>query len=251
MWHESPVVRYNTPMDTDVIISLNHVSFSYRLNPVLEDIELEIRRGDYLGIIGPNGSGKTTLLKLMLGLLRPTAGEVRLFGEPASAFRAWQNIGYVPQKAGSADLRFPVTVEETIWMATRSSGDIAVALRAVGMENFRSRLLSELSGGQQQRVFIARALVSDPEILILDEPTVGVDVDSQSQFYELLQDLNQKRHKTLVLVSHDVDVVAHEVKTVACINRTLVFHGPPKEVIQGDFLEKLYGKKVRFVVHGH
>jgi zinc transport system ATP-binding protein len=125
------------------------------------------------------------------------------------------------------------------------------ALRAVSMYNYHQKLLNQLSGGQQQRVFIARALASKPELLILDEPTVGVDVDSQAKFYQLLRDLNKQLNLTLVLVSHDIDVVAHEVNTLACINCKLICHGKPKDVINNNFMKKLYGKDLRFVIHGH
>lgn len=240
-------------MDGEIQVKVDHVSFRYSGETVLDDVSLEVKKGDFLGVIGPNGSGKTTLLRLMLGLLRPTQGEIYLFGRSLADFSDWRRIGYVPQKAGAvaSTTRFPVTVKETIAMEGASGAAIDRALSAVGMADHRNKLLAELSGGQQQRVFIARALASKPELLILDEPTVGVDVESQSQFYDLLKKLNREMHISLVLVSHDVDVVAHEVKTVACLNKTIVFHGQPHELAHGDFLEKLYGKNVRFVVHGH
>ena len=239
---------------SDPLISVDHVSFHYQSDVVLDDVTLEVRRGDFLGVIGPNGSGKTTLLKIMLGLLTPASGTVSLFGQPIATFTDWQKIGYVPQKAGAAATisHVPISVEEVVGLGHAGSSKAVVrALRSVGMDAQRKKLLSELSGGQQQRVFIARALVTEPELLILDEPTVGVDVESQAAFYELLRTLHQKHGLTLVLVSHDIDVVAHEVKTVACINRTLIFHGTPKDVMRGDFIEKLYGKNLRFIIHGH
>lgn len=223
------------------LIDIKNVSFSYGgSEQVLENINLQVNRGDFLGIIGPNGSGKTTLLKIILGLLKPQDGSI---------FVDRTKIGYVPQKAGLSTLQFPITIDEVVGMG--GSLGVARALAAVGMSAHGKRLLWELSGGQQQRVFIARALAAQPEILILDEPTVGVDVDSQAGFYELLRDLNSTQKLTLVLVSHDVDVIAHEVTQIACINRTLVCHGRPKDVLQSDFMAALYGKHLRFVVHGH
>ena len=185
-----------------------------------------------------------------------------MFGEKLTGFHDWAKIGYVPQKAGSAVIQFPITVAEMValglengsWLEYQPAEDeerLKEALLAVGMENSINRRINELSGGQQQRVYIARALVSQPELLVLDEPTVGVDVNSQAQFYELLRDLNQNLKLTLILVSHDIDVVAHEVNQVACINRTLICHGPPKEVLAGNFMTKLYGRDLRRVVHGH
>ena len=245
------------------VVSIDHVSFSYHGEIILDDICLEIKRGDFLGIIGPNGSGKTTLLKIIVGLLKPQSGAIRLFGKQTREFKDWEKIGYVPQKAGSTVVHFPITVEEVVSMGRIQTGSlddrnteaddeaITKALTAVEMESFRSRLITELSGGQQQRVFIARALASEPELLILDEPTVGVDVDSQSKFYQLLRDLNTRLNITLVLISHDIEVVAHEVTEVACINSKLICHGRPKEILKGNFMEKLYGKDIRYVVHGH
>ncbi len=248
---------------SETVVSIDHINFSYNGERILDDISLDIHKGDFLGVIGPNGSGKTTLVKLVVGLLKPKSGIIRLFGTELNAFKDWRKIGYVPQKAGSMVLHFPITVNEVVSMGriqigrlddTGSQGDeeaVANALRAVEMEQYKSRLITELSGGQQQRVFIARALASEPELLILDEPTVGVDVDSQSKFYQLLRDLNTRLNLTLILISHDIEVVAHEVTEVACINSKLICHGRPKEILRGNFMEKLYGKDIRYVVHGH
>ncbi len=238
-------------MNNDILVKIDDVSFHYDGELVLDSIHLEIKRGEFLGIIGPNGSGKTTLLKILLGLLKPDKGSIQLFGQDIQDFHDWSKVGYVPQKAGSIVSHFPITIEEIIAMGGANQTSTTEALKAVDMNSLRKRLLNELSGGQQQRVFIARALASNPELLILDEPTVGVDVDSQAKFYQLLRDLNTKHNLTLVLVSHDIDVVAHEVSEIACINCKLVCHGKPKDILKSDFMEKLYGKELRFVVHGH
>jgi zinc transport system ATP-binding protein len=238
-------------MNIDPIVKINGVGFSYNGEPAVSDINLEIKRGEFLGIIGPNGSGKTTLLKLILGLLKPQQGSIQLFGQDMNQFKAWSKIGYVPQRAGSNVTSFPISVEEVVGMSGASHKAVTDALVEVEMVEHRKRLLRELSGGQQQRVFIARALATKPELLILDEPTVGVDVDSQAKFYELLRDLNRNLNLTLALVSHDIDVVAHEVSEVACINCTLVCHGKPKDILKSEYLKKLYGKELRFVIHGH
>ncbi len=238
-------------MSNSIIVDIQDVSFSYNGQTALSEINLQIKRGEFLGIIGPNGSGKTTLLKIILGLLKPQKGSVQLFGQDINHFKSWSKIGYVPQKAGSNITNFPISVEEVVGMGGASHEAVTDALTKVEMTTHRKRLLSELSGGQQQRVFIARALATKPELLILDEPTVGVDVDSQAKFYQLLRDLNQNLNLTLALVSHDIDVVAHEVNQIACLNSTLVCHGNPKQVLKKDFMDKLYGKELRFVVHGH
>ncbi len=238
-------------MNDDIIVKISDVSFRYNGEPAVSDINLDIKRGEFLGIIGPNGSGKTTLLKIILGLLKPQKGSVQLFGVDIGGFKNWSKIGYVPQKAGSDVTSFPISGEEVVGMGGADGKRVTDALTEVDMLPHRKRLLRELSGGQQQRIFIARALASKPELLILDEPTVGVDVQSQEKFYQLLRDLNRKLNLTLILVSHDIDVVAHEVSEIACISCKLIGHGKPKDVLKSDFLENLYGKELRFVVHGH
>src|SRR5258706_9144662 len=167
------------------IVQIQEVSFRYNHDVVLEDITLDIHKGEYLGIIGPNGSGKSTLLKIMLGLLTPTKGDIYLFGKKLKGFDDWEKVGYVPQKIATRHLHFPVTVSEIVHMGLigrihSSHTAIEHALRSVDMYAYRDRLIDELSGGQQQRVFIARALASNPELLVLDEPTAGVDVEAQA-----------------------------------------------------------------------
>lgn len=245
------------------IVDINSVSFSYNGHPVLDDISIEIKKGEFLGLIGPNGSGKTTLLKIILGLLKPQSGSISLFGQQIDSFKDWSKVGYVPQKAGAEGMRFPVTVEEIVTMGrinnsrwfdfTSKEDETAIdqALTEVDMLKYKKTLLNELSGGQQQRVYIARALASKPELLILDEPTVGVDSESQAKFYELLKNLNRNLKLTLILVSHDIDVVSHEVSILACINSKLVCYGKPKDLLKDDLIKKLYAKELRFVFHGH
>ncbi len=250
-------------MTKKTIISLKDVSYSFDSQPALDHINLDVEEGDYLGVIGPNGGGKTTLIRLMLNLIRPQGGTVEIFGKPVKSFRDWSKIGYVPQKATSFESRFPFTVEEVVALgrvpgagmfrrlrqADRDA--VGAALEQVHMLPLRKRLMTELSGGQQQRVFIAKGLVSDPRLLILDEPTVGVDVESQDEFYHLLSRLNEEKGITLIVVSHDIDVIANEVSILACVNQTLICHGEPTEFIKGDYLEKLYGQSRKFILHGH
>jgi zinc transport system ATP-binding protein len=243
-------------------VELEGVAVDYGPVRVLDGINLTVEPGDFLGIIGPNGSGKTTLLRVMLGLLPPTEGAVRLFGKSPAAFREWGRLGYVPQKA-TLDPSLPVTVEEVV-----ASGLVAVlglfqrtgktersrireVLARVGMEAHARARIGALSTGQQQRVLIARALVSDPELLILDEPTGGVDPEAQTSFYALLHHLNREREVTLILVSHDIGVVAKEVTKLACLNRRLIFHGRPGDFLSDAALTALYGPSVRVVSHDH
>jgi zinc transport system ATP-binding protein len=244
-------------------IELQNVSFSYNGGPVLEDISFSVEAGGYVGIVGGNGGGKTTLLKVMLGLLKPSSGTVRLFGEDIRSFREWSDVGYVPQYAVRSEAAFPATVLEVVesgafpkkggWLNMEKRDDEAVewAINVAEIGHLRDRLLGELSGGERQRVFIARAIVSRPKLLILDEPTTGVDVQSQERFYAFLSDLNGRFGMTIVLVSHDLEVVAREVKTVLCVNRRLVCHVTNKDFVTGDYLKKMYGEDMRFLRHDH
>lgn len=244
------------------VASLEDVSYDAGDARVLDHVTLRIDAGDFLGIIGPNGAGKTTLLRVLLGLLPPSAGRVTLFGTDVRRFREWQRVGYVPQRS-VVEPRFPASVFEVVMSGCSARTGLGRrygaaerdaaqrALETVGMAAIRDRRIGRLSPGQQQRVFIARALVHRPELLILDEPTVGVDVDAQEQFYELLRRLNRAFGATLVLVSHDISVVAQEVTRLACLNRTLVFHGDPGEAISSGALERLYRSASLVVTHRH
>lgn len=252
------------PVDhTKNIIEVKDVSFSYGDTSVLKNITLTIHQGDYVGVIGPNGAGKSTLLKVMLGLLKPSTGSIKLFGSESGCAKGCPQLGYVPQKAINFDSLFPATVEEVVAMGRyglrgilrRLNKDdrkiIRQSLEQVEMLEFKDRLIGALSSGQQQRVFIARALAGEPEVIFLDEPTVGIDVKTQEQFYILLKRLNQDLGITLVLVSHDIDVIANEATELACINQTLVYHGAPSEFVKGDYLQKLYGKNLHQILHDH
>ena len=236
-----------------VVIELQDIGFSYNHEPALEHISLKIGSGDYVGVIGPNGGGKTTLIKLLLGLLRPSSGRVLLWGAPLNTFKDWHKIGYVPQRADTTDFRLPISVREVVSFGLQGNNQAAIfkALEQAGIAELANRRLSELSGGQQQKVYIAKALVSDPAVLILDEPTVGVDVRSQDEFYQLIAKLNKEQGLTIIMVSHDIDVVVNEVSKLACINESLVYHGHPKDFIEKDYLTRLYGKTRKLILHGH
>lgn len=244
------------------ILRLEDVYFSYGAQIVLENISLTVQKGDFLALVGPNGSGKTTLTRLILGLLKPLQGKVFLFGTEAGRFREWYRVGYVPQKPGLNN-NFPATVAEVtaagrfgrvgLGRRLQRADRLAVkeALEAVGLLPLYHRPVTELSGGQQQRVFIARALAGQPEFLILDEPQVGLDDRALHEFYQLLQYLNQQKGITLLMVSHDVGVVSHWVSRVACLNRKLICHGTPEEILTPDNLYDLYGTGVYTVTHPH
>jgi zinc transport system ATP-binding protein len=255
--------KASTAADGAPLVDLEHVCFRYGSEEVLLSVNLQIRRGDFLGIIGPNGAGKTTLVRIMLGLARSECGHVRLFGSDIREFRDWHRIGYVPQKAVAFEARFPASVSEVVTSGRAGRAGLGrrftaadqkaslEALETVGMAGFRHRLIGQLSAGQQQRVFIARALANHPDLLVLDEPTVGVDIDAQEQFYSLLHRLNRDMGTTLVLVSHDVAVIAKEVTQIACLNRTLTFHGSPREAIASGAVAQMYRAESLILTHTH
>ncbi|WP_336023737.1 metal ABC transporter ATP-binding protein [Halobellus salinisoli] len=234
---------------TESVVDLVDVEFGYTATPVVEDVSLRIDPGEYVAVVGPNGSGKSTLMKLLLGLLRPDHGVARLFGRPAHQFTDGARIGYVAQHA-SASKDMPITVREVVKMGRfphvgfgrLSSGDwdiVEEAIRTVGMSAFADRRVTALSGGQRQRAFIARALASEAELLVLDEPTVGVDAESVAAFYDLLEALHAKGI-TIVLIEHDLSSVTAHAERVVCLNRRIYFDGPTAEFDAGDALARAF-----------
>jgi len=242
---------------TEKIVSIKGLWICRAEHAVLEDINLELQGGDFLGLIGPNGGGKSTLLKAMLGLIKPDRGSIALFGLPPAAARS--RVGYVPQKT-VFDQSFPVKALDVVLMGRYSrtgllhrygSQDRQAALRAlkaVGMDDRAEREIGALSGGEQQRVFVARSLVSDPKLLLMDEPTAGVDSAQQTDFYDLLCHLNRDLHIAIVLVSHDVTAISKYVNKIACLNQRLYYHDS-KELSNED-IEKAYGCPVEMIAHG-
>ena len=237
------------------LINLHNISVSYNGTPVLEDINLKIMENDFLGIIGPNGGGKTTLLKVILGLVKPSRGTVSVLGKSPS--RARKHIGYVPQH-NLFDRKFPIAVMDVVIMGRLGTSSVPSryspydkelaegALKTVGMSAYRDQQIGELSGGEQQRVFIARALASQPRILLLDEPTASVDPTVQTEFYDLLDTL--KERMAIVLVSHDISAVSIHVQSIACLNHQLHYHGSKE--ISAEILEKTYKCPVQLIAHG-
>mgnify|MGYP000041230022 CR=1 FL=1 len=238
------------------VVELENVWFSYDGLSVLEDVCIRVDERDFLSIVGPNAGGKTTLLKVILGLLKPTKGTVRVFGQPAAKARS--RIGYMPQHT-SLDPLFPVNVLDVVLMGRLGNGkrfgyygkadrEAAVdVLRKVGLYDVRLRSFAALSGGQRQRVLIARALVSDPELLLLDEPTANIDGAVESEFFEILSSLNE--NMTIALVTHDLGFVSSYVKRVACVNRRVKVH--PTSEISGEMINEMYGSNVHMVRHDH
>lgn len=230
---------------SQAIIEVQDLSFSFNGQPVLQDIYLEVKKGDFLAMIGPNGGGKTTLLKIMLGLFTPDKGTVRVLGR--SPQKVSHRIGYVPQDV-DINLRFPVSALDVALMGNLKPGKgwsrpsredrIAAhrALEQLDMGPYCDRRIGELSGGQRQRVFVARALVTQPELLFLDEPTASIDTRGQHEFYQMLKQLNERI--TIVLVSHDLMVISGYIKSVACVNNSLHYHDQGE--ITGEMIEQMY-----------
>ncbi|HQD39202.1 MAG: metal ABC transporter ATP-binding protein [Firmicutes bacterium] len=228
-------------------IEVKNLSFAYGQQKVLSDISFSIEEGEYVAILGPNGSGKSTLLRLLLGLLRPQKGQILLFGQEQGKFKNLNWIGYLPQRAVHFDQRFPATVEEIVGMY--GSENLTWALEQVNLLEKRKELIGRLSGGQQQRALIARALCGKPKLLILDEPTSGVDPAAQEDFYKLLAHLHASLELSIILVSHDLAAVAREVERVICLNKKLFFHGSKEAFFSQEEFARLYSYPVAWLKH--
>jgi len=246
----------NQEAKDNTAIHVEGLSVCYGQNIALMDIGLDVREGEYLGIIGPNGGGKTTLLRAILGLVKPACGSIGIYGKSIGEYKA--SIGYVPQFAG-VDRRFPVTVREVVLMGRLRPGltpfhkfsakdrdFVDGLLLQVGIEKLAKRQISNLSGGEFQRMLIARALAVNPRFLLLDEPTAGVDAASSEHIYDLLEKLN--RQMTIIMVTHDLLAVSSQVKKIACLNKRLIYHGEPE--LEEGVINTLYGCPVDLIAHG-
>lgn len=243
-------------MEREIIVSFQNVDFSYNGAPVLEGVTFAIYDRSFISIVGPNAGGKTTLLKLMLGLLEPSRGAIEIFGMPPD--RARSLVGYMPQHV-QFDPSFPVTVLDVVLMGRLGNGtrfgpyrkkDRAVcleALRRLEMHDARKHPFGALSGGQRQRVLIARALATEPKLLLLDEPTSNVDMAVETELFELLNALSKTI--TVIVVSHDLGFVSQYVQRVVCVNRRVAVH--PTTAVTGEMISDLYGATVRMVQHDH
>jgi zinc transport system ATP-binding protein len=227
------------------VIKLENVTYRYNSDLVLEDISFKADEGDLLGIIGPNGAGKTTLFSLILGLLEGYQGKITLFDEDIRNNRkVLKKIGYIPQK-NIIDKGFPATVEEIVSLGVferKTKDKIISAIKTVGLLEQKHKRIGDLSGGQQQRILIAKALVNEPQLLILDEPTTGIDLETQNKFYALLRKLNSENKITIILASHDLDAINKLANKIACINRKMSFHGDAREFFGNEQLLKSYSE---------
>ena len=246
------------------IINIESVYFSYENVPILKDISLKVGKGEFLGIVGPNAGGKSTLLKLILGQIQPNSGIIKIFGKGAKS--ASRMVGYVPQYP-SFDRNFPISVEQVVLLGrvgTRRNGGFFSSLKPekinkadydavyqfleeVEAISIAKRQINSLSGGQLQRVLLARALMSEPKILLLDEPTANIDQRMESEIFDLLKKLNNRL--TILVVSHDVAFISSYVNRVACINQTLICHHTDE--VNHEVIQQLYGEHVHTITHNH
>jgi zinc transport system ATP-binding protein len=227
------------------VVEIEHLTVQYPDVKALDDVSFTVNKGDFLGIIGPNGAGKSTLFASMLGLLTKYKGTIKFFGQDIKKSKDYlQEIGYVPQKP-IFEKNFPATVNDVVRMGLREESDknkIDEILQQLWIHELSEKRIGELSGGQQQRVFIAKALVNNPKLLILDEPVTGIDQQSIELFYSILRELNSKQKITIIWSSHDLDAVNQLANHVACLNRTLFFHGESDEFFNNDELVKQYSE---------
>ncbi|MBM3940811.1 MAG: metal ABC transporter ATP-binding protein [SAR202 cluster bacterium] len=243
------------------VVELVSAGFAYDTGDLaLADVTFRVAQGEFVAVVGPNGSGKSTLIKLALGLLRPTSGVARLFGVETRRFRDWHAVGYVPQVAAGVRGQFPATAAELVaqglylgfapfaFWRRRVDGRVMAALESVNAAHLWNRRIGEMSVGQHQRVLLARALVKQPRLLVLDEPAAGVDIHGEEQIYDILRRLNRDSGISVLLVTHDIGAIVREATSVACVNRTLVFHGPARQ-LTAETLSSIYGFPVNILLH--
>ena len=244
------------------IFDVSNLIFNVKGQAILSNISFEILAHEYIAIIGPNGGGKTTLIRMLLGLEKPTSGEIRIFGKKLKNFKEWHKIGYVPQRASHVDSSFPATVLDIVKMgrtsqrklfSTFSETDremVYDAMLKMNVLDLQDKMVGTLSGGQRQRVMIARALASKPEILILDEPNTGVDMVSQKSFYSLLRKLNKEDGITIVFITHDIGVIADDIARLFTINQKATICNNPKQTLSCQEMSELYGIDAH-LLHNH
>jgi zinc transport system ATP-binding protein len=236
------------------VVSAGGVSCRVGGSDILIDVSLEARAGDFIGIVGPNGSGKSTFIRTVLGLVPSTSGEVRLFGTPVSAFRDWQRVGYLPQGFRGLNPAFPATVREVVALgllaakrfprriAKRDMPAVEKAMEGMGIVSLAECRIGELSGGQQQRAMLARALVTEPELLILDEPTTALDPETREKFYATLHDLNGRRRTTVILVTHDTGTIGKHASRLLYLDKRVVFFGGFDEFCRSAEMTGFFGE---------
>lgn len=248
-------------MPVEVVSTLG-LNFRYGTKDVLKNVSFSVSAGDYVGLVGPNGSGKSTLVRVILGLEKVGGGEVRLFGRPVQRFDDWKRVGYLPQRNNVFSRFFPAKVEEVValGLVPKSRGGpfrkdeeaVAKALALMDIADIRDKLINELSGGQQQRVLLARALVKEPELLILDEPTVAIDPEIRERFFDVIMDINRNKGVTVLLVTHDTSSVGKYANKLLYLEGSVVFYGGFDEFCLSEEMTKVFGAfSQHLICHRH
>jgi zinc transport system ATP-binding protein len=246
------------------ILSLKKVSFRYNSSDVLKSISFSVSAGDNIGLVGPNGSGKTTLIKIILGLLEPSQGRIELFGKDIKSFSDWQRIGYLPQKISVLNPRFPATVNEIVAMGLLSQKrfprymnkadrrSIDAALDLLDIRSIKEEMIGELSGGQQQRTLVARAIVNNPDFLILDEPTSALDPETRDRFFMLLNHLNSERKISIIIVTHDIGTIGKYTTKLLYVDKEVIFYGNFEDFCRSPEITNFFGEHAQHIIcHRH
>ena len=246
------------------VLTVEDLYFRYNSSDVLSGISFSIEKGDYIGLVGPNGSGKTTLIKVILGLLKPNSGRITLFGDEVAAFSRWDKVGYLPQHIAALNPRFPATVSEVVAMGLLSKkqfpkhmnkSDLARVdniLDLLDMKGLKNAPVGELSGGQQQRVLVARAIVNDPELLIVDEPTDALDPAMRDRFFEIMHSLNREKQVAIVIVTHDTGNIGRYTSKLLYVDKKIIFYGSFEDFCESREITQLFGEFAQHIIcHRH
>ncbi len=243
------------------IIEVKNISASYGKNEAISDISFQINRGEYVGIIGPNGGGKTSVIKALLGLLSLNKGSIKIYSQELNRFHDWYRIDYLPQNLKTINQLFPATVEEIVFLGLLSSKKghrnfskddrqrVEEALNDLSINSLKNKVIFELSGGQQQKVMIARSLVSKPEILILDEPTTALDPKSREEFLQLIKKLNTDKKITIILITHDTNLICNYATKLMYIDRKILFFGAVSDFYKSKKLSTEFGEYGQHVLY--
>jgi zinc transport system ATP-binding protein len=236
------------------VITVDDLTFCYNGLEVISDISFAVKKGDYLGIAGPNGSGKSTLIKNILGILQPQKGIVNVFDTPLTSFRQWNRIGYLPQRISALNDHFPSTVEEIVQLGIKKRNTITLnrTLELMGIAHLASRLIGELSYGEQQRTMLARTLISQPDLLIFDEPTTALDPETRDIFYSLTDEMNRTTGTTIVLITHDTSVIGKYARNLLYLDKKIIFSGTFEDFCASPDMTGFFGPiSQHMICHQH
>ena len=236
------------------VISVDHLTFCYHGLEAISDISFTVKKGDYLGVAGPNGSGKSTLIKNLLDILQPQKGVIKIFGQPLASFHQWDRIGYLPQRINALNQHFPGKVEEIVQLGMKKKNASALrrSLELMGIAHLAHRLIGELSYGQQQRTLLARALISQPDLLIFDEPTTALDPETRDIFYSVTAEMNQTRGTTIILVTHDTGVVGKYARNLLYLDKKVIFYGTFEDFCASSDMTGFFGLDSQHLIcHQH